>query len=76
MVVAQDDVMPVGVPRRLVLPDGLEVSARRIYGRGTELHVFAQHSWYRLDLAQLMESMRPAGWPTQLDADQRSPGGE
>ncbi|MBG6105808.1 hypothetical protein IW249_006222 [Micromonospora vinacea] len=74
--IGEEHVTAVGGPRRLVLPDGLEVSARRIYGRGTELHVIVQQSWYRLDLAQLVESMRPAGWPTQPDADQRRPGGE
>jgi hypothetical protein len=50
----EDRVVPVGGSRRLVLPDGLEVRERRTYGRGTELHVFVQQSWYQVDLAQLI----------------------
>ncbi|MEU1646402.1 hypothetical protein [Micromonospora zamorensis] len=53
--IGEEHVIPVGGPRRLVLPDGLEVRERRTYGRGTELHVFVQQSWYRAELAQLVE---------------------
>ncbi|MET7673122.1 hypothetical protein [Micromonospora luteifusca] len=53
--IGEDHVVAVGGPRRLVLPDGLEVREHRTYGRGTELHVFVQQSWYRADLAHLTE---------------------
>ncbi|MFV2104567.1 hypothetical protein [Micromonospora sp. LOL_024] len=51
--IVEDRTVTAGGQCRLVLPDGLEVRERRIYGRGTELHVFIGRSWYRVDLAQV-----------------------
>ena len=44
-----------GLPRRLVLPDGMEVRDARSAGRGPELHVVIRGSWYRADLGQLAQ---------------------
>ncbi|MFB9855208.1 hypothetical protein ACFFMR_32995 [Micromonospora andamanensis] len=51
--IVEDHAVTTGGQCRLVLPDGLEVRERRIYGNGTEMHVFIGRSWYRVDLAQV-----------------------
>jgi hypothetical protein len=50
---ATQHLAPAGEPRRLVLPDGLEVRGGRTFCRGPELHTFIRGSWYRTDLGQL-----------------------
>ena len=43
-----------GAAVRVVMPDGLEVRDRRIFCRGSELHVIVRTGWYRLDLEDLL----------------------
>ncbi|WP_203383153.1 hypothetical protein [Paractinoplanes ovalisporus] len=42
-----------GPPRRLVLPDGMELRDFRATARGPELHIFIRTTWYRADLDSL-----------------------
>jgi hypothetical protein len=43
-----------GSAARLVMPNGLEARDRRIFSRGSELHVVVRTGWYRLDLEDLL----------------------
>ncbi len=54
VVIDGDGVHPTGSPRRLVLPDGLEViRAAKSFCRGPELHVIHYGTWYRLSLSDI-----------------------
>jgi hypothetical protein len=48
--IGPDGIEAAGEPRRLVLPDGMEVRAARTFCRGPDLHVIMGTSWYRIDL--------------------------
>lgn len=49
-----DGVVPLGVPGRIVLPDGLETHRLRYTCRGGELHAFSGGTWYRLTLTEIL----------------------
>lgn len=51
--IAPDGVVACGSPRRLVLPDGMELRGFRSACRGPDLHVIIRGAWYRIDLDQL-----------------------
>jgi hypothetical protein len=55
--ITADGVEPAGPQRRLVLPDGLEISRMRSTCRGPDLHLISQRgTWYRLSLDDLPAS--------------------
>lgn len=46
-------ILPTGANSRLVLSDGIEVRNARVTCRGANIHVFANGSWYTLNLREL-----------------------
>jgi hypothetical protein len=48
--IGPDRIAVAGEPRRLVLPDGMEIRATRTFCRGADLHVIIGNIWYRIDL--------------------------
>ncbi|GAA4974728.1 hypothetical protein [Kineococcus glutinatus] len=48
-----EGVQLAGPPRRLVLPNGAPISPGHLSGRGAELHLAVDATWYRLHLEDI-----------------------